>query len=137
MTDQDRSRSAETGTPNDGQRVSDMRHANASAAELHRERKRLSELIDRAVTEASAPMLTQALQQMTKARYFGGEANRLEDLIARQMDAKVRELIVEWIDQHEQELWEAVKGRLAEEHIGPMAQTITDEFMADVAKGRR
>jgi hypothetical protein len=108
-----------------------------SAAELYRERKRLAELIDKAVTQASAPMLTQALQQMAQARYFGGEATRIEDLIARQMDAKVRELIVEWIDQHEDELWEAVKGRLAEEHIGPMAQTITDEFMEDVAKGRR
>ena len=102
-----------------------------------RERQRLSAAIDELVEgEMTDELLGRLVKQALGLRYFDATHERLNDLILRALDARMRQLIADYIKEWDDTLWEAVKTRLEDVHLGALGVAITDSFMDDLAKGK-
>lgn len=101
-------------------------------------RARLSAQIDAAVEgHATDELLGRLVKQALSLRYFGSDHDRLTGLINEAVAKKVKAMIADFLDEHDDPIWEAVKKRLEEAHVADIATAITDEFMDDMRKGKR
>ena len=103
--------------------------------EIARSRRALSERIDEAVkSHLSDELLGELVKHTFGLRYLGASEDRLKVMIEQMVDRYTRKLIVEWIREHEDGLYEGVNERLQKVHLPKLGEAIVDEFMAEHSK---
>lgn len=104
-------------------------------AEADRQRKYLAAQIDKAVEDhLTDELLGMLVRQAYSIRYFDGTTKRLVDMIDQMVDRYTRKLIIEWIKEHEDELYAGVEEQLEKVHLPKLGAAIVDEFMEEHSK---
>ncbi|MFP5327751.1 MAG: hypothetical protein ACLGHT_09755 [Acidimicrobiia bacterium] len=97
-----------------------------------RRRRTLSEQIDKAVEgHLTDELLGRLVKQALQLRYYGAEDDRLVRTINEMVDRYTRKLIIDWIKDHEDELYDGVEEQLEKVHLPKLGAAIVDEFMKE------